>query len=216
MSTWSASQPPPGSSTLERTAAKSHIAMGNAAARELIADPMRRHYQDRSCFYLNRRGAVPSLRLETASGVSLAWRIGAPPARVWQCLTHADFLSQWLGRLVDGAVGAGTDFVVDHGDNHLCRSNVVAFVEPTRLAFTWGFPTEPQSEVVLELSEAAEGTELRLAHSALGELAPSYRDGWCVHLTYLEAAALGTPLPTSVFWQLHGTIAQLQAAGGDI
>jgi hypothetical protein len=43
----------------------------------------------------------------------------------------------------------------------------------------------------------------------LADLTPSYRDGWCAHLSYLEAAALGTPLPASMFWQLHGTIAQL-------
>ena len=60
--------------------------------------------------------------------------------------------------------------------------------------------------------EESEGvTELRLDHRGLGELADSYRDGWCVHLTYLEAAALGTPLPSSMFWRLHATMAQLSA-----
>jgi uncharacterized protein YndB with AHSA1/START domain len=151
------------------------------------------------------------LRLEASSDLSLAWQIDAPGARVWHCITDADVLSQWLGRLVDGAVDAGSDFVVDHGDNYLCRSTVLACIEPSRLAFTWGFPDEPESEVVLELGESADSTEVRLTHSALGDLTTSYRDGWCVHLSYLEAAALATPLPTSMFWRLHGTIAQLNA-----
>lgn len=81
--------------------------------------------------------------------------------------------------------------------------------EPSSLGFTWHFPDEPESTVSLELDESDDSTDLRLSHSALGDLAGSYRDGWCVHLSYLEAAALGTPLPPSMFWRLHGTIAHL-------
>ena len=83
--------------------------------------------------------------------------------------------------------------------------------EPSRLAFTWHFPDEPESVVALDLEPSATASELRLTHSALGDLVTSYRDGWCVHLSYLEAAALATPLPASMFWQLYGTIAQLNA-----
>ena len=154
---------------------------------------------------------MPLLRWEASSHLSLAWRIDAPRTRVWHCLTDADVLSQWLGRLVDGVVDSRSDFVVDHGDNYLCRSTVLARVHPSRLAFTWDFPDEPESEVVLELDASGDGTEVRLTHSALGDLTTSYRDGWCVHLSYLEAAALATPLPMSMFWRLHGTIAQLNA-----
>lgn len=124
-------------------------------------------------------------------------------------MTDADLLGQWLGELVGGAVRAESDFVVDHGDGYCCRSTALTFAEPGRLDFTWHFPDEPAEEVVLELEESEGITDLRLRHSALGDLAASYRDGWCVHLSYLEAAALGTPLPPSMFWRLHGTIAQL-------
>lgn len=61
----------------------------------------------------------------------------------------------------------------------------------------------------MELEETSGKTDLRLSHSGLGDLAESYRDGWCVHLSYLEAAALGTPLPPSMFWRLHSTMAKL-------
>lgn len=132
-----------------------------------------------------------------------------PRARVWQCLTDADLLGQWLGELVSGAVAAEPEFVVNHGDGYCCRSTVVACAEPRRLDFTWHFPDEPTSQVGLELEESVGITDLRLSHIGLGDLAASYRDGWCVHLSYLEAAALGTPLPPSMFWRLHGTMAQL-------
>jgi hypothetical protein len=106
-------------------------------------------------------------------------------------------------------VRAGADFAVDHGDGYACRSTVVAWDEPSTLDFTWHFPDEPASKVSVELEESSGLTDLRLSHSDLAGLTESYRDGWCVHLSYLEAAALGTPLPPSMFWRLHGTVTQL-------
>lgn len=158
---------------------------------------------------MNRLPGVPLLQMDASTNVNLTWRVDASRARVWDCITNPDLLSLWLGEVVDGAVGAGSDFVVDHGGNYCCRSSVLTYTEPSRLAFTWHFPDEPESEVALELEGSANATELRLTHGALGDLASSYRDGWCVHLSYLEGAALGAPLPPSMFWRLHGTIAQL-------
>ena len=152
---------------------------------------------------------MPLLRIDESAGLSLSWRIEAPRIRVWDCITGADLLSQWLGELVSGSVEAESSFVVDHGDGYCCRSTVTAWDEPCRLGFTWHFPDEPASKVALELQESGGTTDLRLRHSALGNLTGSYRDGWCVHLSYLEAAALGTPLPPSMFWRLHETVAQL-------
>ena len=152
---------------------------------------------------------MPLLEIDETTDLSLKWRIEASRARVWECVTDADLLSQWLGELVSGAVGAESNFVVDHGDDYLCRSTVVAWVEPSRLDFTWHFPDEPRSKVTLELEESGGVTDLRLSHSELGDLAESYRVGWCVHLSYLEAAALGTPLPAAMFWRLHSTVAHL-------
>jgi uncharacterized protein YndB with AHSA1/START domain len=149
--------------------------------------------------------------MDETVGVALTWRIDVPRSRVWQCLTTADLVGQWLGELVSGAVAAESEFVVDHGEGYRCRSNVSDFTDPTRLDFTWHFPDEPESQVTLELAESNAVTDLQLSHGALGDLAASYRDGWCVHLSYLEAAALGTPLPPSMFWRLHGTFAQLNA-----
>jgi len=157
----------------------------------------------------NRLAAVPLIQVDADPvNVCLTWRIEVPRARVWQCITDADLLSQWLGELVSGVVGPESEFVVDHGDDY-CRSTVLACSGPSRLHFTWHFPDEPASKVGMELRESGGITALQLTHSGLGDLAESYRDGWCVHLSYLEAAALGTPLPPSMFWRLHRTIAQL-------
>lgn len=152
---------------------------------------------------------MPLLRVDATTDVDLTWRIEAPRARVWQCVTEVDLLAQWLGALVTGSIGPGSTFVVDHGDDYCCTSTVLNFAEPNRLEVTWHFPDEPETKVALHFDESEGVTELRLNHSELGDLADSYRDGWCVHLTYLEAAALGTPLPPSMFWRLHGTIASL-------
>jgi uncharacterized protein YndB with AHSA1/START domain len=160
---------------------------------------------------------VPLLNVEQSIKVDLAWRIEAAPARVWGYLTDADLLSQWLGKLVEGTVEAEKEFVIAHGDSYRCRSRVSTYAEPSRLDFTWHFPDEPESKVALVLDGSAAVTDLHLTHSDLGELANSYLCGWCVHLSYLEAAALGTPLPASMFWRLHGTVAVLntkRAAAG--
>ena len=152
---------------------------------------------------------MPLIQIDESVDVSLTWRIEVPRARVWQCITDAELLSQWLGDLVSGAIEADSNFEVNHGDNYCCRSTVKTCAEPGRLEFTWQFPDEPDSTVALELAESDGITDLRLSHKALGDLAASYRDEWCVHLSYLEASALGTPLPPSMFWRLHGTVAQL-------
>ena len=72
-----------------------------------------------------RVAAVPLIQIDESVEVSLTWRIAVPRARVWQCMTDAGLLSQWLGELVSGAVGEESDFVVNHGDGYCCRSTVV-------------------------------------------------------------------------------------------
>jgi uncharacterized protein YndB with AHSA1/START domain len=152
---------------------------------------------------------VPLIKIDETGDVSLTWRIEVPRIRVWQCLTDPDLTRQWLGEVISGEVRAGSDFAVDHGDGYVCRSTVMSWAEPSRLDFTWHFPDEPASEVDLELEESDGSTDLRLTHSDLGDLRESYRTGWCVHLSYLEAAAHGTPLPPSMFWRLHATVVRI-------
>lgn len=168
-----------------------------------------RHVRKFQVLAATRLAAVPLIRIEETDDVSLTWRIEVPRARVWECLSDKNLIRQWLGEVISGEVRAVSDFAVDHGEGYVCHSTVVAWAEPSRLEFTWRFPDEPASKVCLDLEELGGLTDFRLSHSNLGALREPYRDGWCVHLSYLEAAALGTPLPSSMFWRLHGTVAQL-------
>ncbi|MGN6577213.1 MAG: SRPBCC family protein [Nocardioides sp.] len=117
---------------------------------------------------------MPLLQMDETVSATLTWRINVPRSRVWQCLTTADLLSQWLGDLVSGEVAAESDFVVDHGDGYCCKSTVTTLAEPVRLDFTWSFPDEPESNLVLELDESdGDATQLRLSYGGLGDLAAS-------------------------------------------
>ncbi len=155
---------------------------------------------------------MPLTQLGDGSDAILTWHIQTTRDQVWDCLTNAEALGQWLGELVEGAVRLGQDFVVDHGDGYLCSSSVVACIEGEQLGYTWQFPDEPPSRVTFVLEEEPDGsTVVRLSHSGLGDLTESYRLGWCVHFTYLEAASRGAPLPLSLFWPLHATMEKLRS-----
>lgn len=152
---------------------------------------------------------MPLTQMDGAVDVALTWRVPVARRQVWACLTDSRLLGQWLGAVVEGRIAPGSSVLVAHGEGYLCSSRVVEHVEAERLAMTWDFADEPVSMVTVDLHEDKDGTVLRLHHGALGPLADSYRLGWCTHLTYLEGAALGTPLPRSMFWSLHGTISRL-------
>ena len=153
---------------------------------------------------------MPLTLLQTdESLLRLEWSVAASTARVWGQLTESFYLEQWLGELVDGAVSPGASFIVDHGDGYQCSSSVVDCEVERTLSYTWKFPDEPATEVSWSLSSFDDGTKLTLTHSGLSTLLASYRDGWAVHLTFLEASALGTPLPSKMFWNLHSTFAQI-------
>jgi uncharacterized protein YndB with AHSA1/START domain len=141
----------------------------------------------------------------------MSWAIDAPSARIWETLTAPSELPHWLGKVVGGAVSPGSSFVIDHGDGYVCESVVAEYSLYRTLAYSWKFPDEPRSDVSWTLSPGDSGVAIHLAHTGLRALVPAYRDGWMAHLTFLEASALWTPLPVSMFWQLHATIAHLNA-----
>lgn len=157
---------------------------------------------------------MPLLALASdTESLRVEWVVPAQPDRLWSCLTEDAALSQWLGGLVQGHVGPGRSFVVDHGEGACSSSTVLECTAGISINYTWDFPDEPTSEVSWTLSTHDEGTTVHLTHTGLGDLTTSYTNGWIVHLTYLEAAALGTPLPGRMFWQLHSTVARLRLHG---
>lgn len=141
--------------------------------------------------------------------LALTWRMACQLEKAWAAIADPASVAQWLGTVIEGDLGTADHVVVDHGDGYLCRSELIRREPPQTVEFTWNFPDEPASTVRISLEANEGGTKLRLVHQGLGALVPSYRLGWCVHLTYLEAAALGEPLPPSMFWSLHDTLARL-------
>lgn len=159
----------------------------------------------------DRLADVPVVDLEAASDLVIVWRFDASAEVVWRHLTESERLELWLGRLVEGAVVEGEEFVIDHGGGVFCRSEAMTVDEPASLAFTWNFPDEPRSDVSITLKHGPGATAVELRHRGLDDLVESYADGWSVHLTFLEAATLGVPLPFEMFWPLHATIARMRA-----
>jgi uncharacterized protein YndB with AHSA1/START domain len=148
------------------------------------------------------------------SDLVLTWSLTASADHVWELLTKPGLISTWLGDVVDGEIAAESTFTIDHGEGTLCRSLVLECMAPQFLRYTWDFPDEPATELEWKLDRAthSSNTTLTLTHSLPGELIDSYRGGWPVHLTYLEAASLGEPLPSAMFWNLHATMSRLTDA----
>lgn len=145
----------------------------------------------------------------------VVWEFSLPAEAVWAGFVDPTLLSQWLGQSIECDVRPGGRLVIDHGEGYLSRSVVTVATEPHRLAMTWDFPEEPESRIGIELRSSEAGTLLELAHQGLGDLVGSYGPGWVTHLTFLEAAAAGVPIPMSHFWKLHGTFQSLYARPTD-
>lgn len=139
----------------------------------------------------------------------LTWHTACDLQSTWTAVTDPGSVAQWLGLVIEGDFSTADYVVIHHGNGYLCRSALRNRDPPRAIEFTWSFPDEPTSTVNITLEAAEDETTLRLVHQGLGPLLPTYRVGWCVHLTYLEAAAMGQPLPPAMFWNLHETLTKL-------
>lgn len=161
---------------------------------------------------MRKGNQMPLVSVETdESELHVEWVINAPVVRAWEALTAPSHIGEWLGTVVSGSISSGSSFAIDHGDGYLCESTVEKFEVLSSLTYSWKFPDETGTDVAWSLTPHGDSTSLTLTHSGLTDLVSSYRDGWPVHLTFLEDSALGTPLPWSMFWQIHSTIVCLNA-----
>lgn len=153
---------------------------------------------------------MPLSAISTDDGrLVVVWALSLPAQAVWAGFDDPTLLSQWLGQPIECDVRPGGSLIVDHGEGYLSRSAVTEAKKPHRLAMTWEFPEEPESRIGIELRPSDTGTVVELAHYGLGELVGSYGPGWMAHLTFLEAAVAGVPIPTSNFWKLQATFESL-------
>ncbi len=101
--------------------------------------------------------------------LKIAREINAPVARVWQALTDAEDLKQWLPFLSDfkAEVGFKTQFMLgrdpDHRYKHLLE--VTEAVERKKLTYSWRYDGYVGNSLVsFELFPDGEKTRLELTH----------------------------------------------------
>jgi uncharacterized protein YndB with AHSA1/START domain len=113
--------------------------------------------------------------------------IDAPADEVWEALTEASLLSEWLGDEVELDPREGGELSVRTGSEE--RRGGVAWVEEGReLAFTWSRDGDPPSLVELSLEPAVAGTRVRVVERALAGPVAISGHAWEERLTALADA----------------------------
>lgn len=132
----------------------------------------------------------------------------APRSRVWQALSNAEEFGAWFGADLKGQTFAPGRWargpVTYPGYEHLLMEVLVERVEPERLlSWRWhpgaveagvDYSGEPTTLVVFELSDAPEGTLLKVVESGFDRL-PAHRradafrlndEGWTEQMANIE------------------------------
>jgi len=139
------------------------------------------------------------------TSLTLVRRIRARPAVVFQALTSAEGMSQWLGPDAGPVLFAESDarvggsfrvrFRMLDGTEHESTGEYLELVAPKRVVMSWqwtagGDPDERGeiSRVVIELAPSEAGTELTFTHERLQTEAArsSHERGWIGALDKLE------------------------------
>ena len=124
--------------------------------------------------------------------------IDAPPERVFELLTDAELLIEWMApeAELDARVGGQIRWTHLEGDSVI--GNFVELVPARRVVFTFGWDrpdvaVPPGSTTVeIDLRPARGGTQLRLVHRGLsGPMADAHGGGWSNYLARLAAVAEG-------------------------
>ncbi|MEU5264617.1 SRPBCC domain-containing protein [Amycolatopsis sp. NPDC021455] len=127
--------------------------------------------------------------MTTSRDITVDVELPYPPAQVWQALTDADALADWLMPVDGFAPVVGRAFTLRAkpmpGWDGVVHCEVTEVDEPHTLAYTWrGSRMRTTTTVTWTLAEADGGhTRLRLAHqgfTGLGGavLALMHRGGW--------------------------------------
>lgn len=126
--------------------------------------------------------------------------IAAPPDRVWQGLTTAEFTQQyWHSTRVksDWKEGSKIEFFVDgeNGERVGCEGTILKVDHPNEMSYTWSFPNnpvvkdEPPSRVTFTLEEKGGNTILTIVHDRFPEGSKMYESvsqGWPLVLAGLK------------------------------
>ncbi len=148
--------------------------------------------------------------------------------RVWAFLTESEHRSRWLaGGAMDLRVGGKVELTFNHANitsqsepvpekyrdaacGHPMTGRITRCEPPRVLAYTWGESDGSDSEVIFELTPAADGsTRLVLTHRRLGDnrdMILSVSAGWHAHVAILIARLADAPVPP--FWSVHAKLEQ--------
>lgn len=146
--------------------------------------------------------------VKTGTELKLSRRFDAPRAKVWEAWTDPDVLTQWWAAAphwdspfaeVDLRPGGKYRLAMHDPDSdavHVVAGTYTEVSPPERLAFTWHWEEEnpntvgsEDTQVVIELREDGDGTELTLTHGifANAEIRDKHAHGWEGCLASLES-----------------------------
>jgi uncharacterized protein YndB with AHSA1/START domain len=124
--------------------------------------------------------------------------IGASPARVYELLTDAALLVEWMAPRADLDPRPGGALTWTHLNGDSVVGAFVELVPNRRIVFTYGWDRDdvripPGSTTVeIDLRPSGGGTELHLVHRGLaGPMADAHSGGWDNYLARLAAVAEG-------------------------
>ena len=141
---------------------------------------------------LPRTERGPTVERPDLERVSRSVELGAPPAAVWDALTEATLLAEWLADEVELEAEPGGEIVCRYVDGEERRGEVDLVEEGERLAWSWRREgTARCSRVELVLDAVATGTRLTVIETAptFGAAAgPLLAAGWTAPLARLRHA----------------------------
>jgi len=119
----------------------------------------------------------------------------APVDAVWDALTDAAAISDWLMTTPDFRAQVGVRFMMKttHGaEDGWVRAEVLELEPPRRMVWAWSVGDRyPPTTVTFELTPEAGGTRLKLTH--VGEVEPFlvdlFRNGWPGRIELLTSVA---------------------------
>ena len=124
--------------------------------------------------------------------------IAASPSRIYELLTDADRLVEWMAPRAELDPTPGGRLTWTHHNGDSVIGEFVELVPDRRIVFTFGWDradvgVPPGSTTVeITLHPRDRGTELRLVHTGLaGPMADAHRGGWDNYLSRLGAVAEG-------------------------
>jgi uncharacterized protein YndB with AHSA1/START domain len=124
--------------------------------------------------------------------------IAASPSRVYELLTDARLLVEWMAPYARLDARPGGELTWTHVNGDRVIGEYVELVPSRRIVFTYGWDREdiripPGSTTVeIDLRPSNDGTELHLVHRGLaGPMADAHSGGWTNYLARLAAVAEG-------------------------